>query len=174
MNRLRRNVITGIVAMLAVVGAAFAVSTTSAQTQAAWTDRSYSKAAVTAGTWNTPPVGNTCTAVNQAGAAVACAVSSVYYDGWGTAGNQIRNYYVVFNAPGAKSISFSVDLTTATGAGGSWSWTNAGVSSSAQFTPTGGWTCGSLPRVTGKAFDWYSTVFFPVYENKTGQSVMCS
>ena len=175
MNRIRRNWVTALIAVLAVVGAALTVSTGAAHTQAAWTDRVYSQATVTAGTWVVPPTGNTCTAVNQGGNAVKCTVTSITYEMWGTPGDQNRNYYINVNAPAAKSVSFSVDLSTATGPAGTWSWTNAGIGSAAQFTGTGGWTCGSLPRVTGKATDWLTTtIYFPAYESKTGKSVMCS
>lgn len=171
MRLLRRNALVAAVAVVAVLGAAFAATAASARTQAAWTDRVYASAAVTSGSWAT--VANTCTALDQNGKSVACTVTGIHYDGWGTAGNQTRNYYIDFNASSAKTITFSVDLSTATGAAGSWSWSNAGVGAAAQFAPTGGWTCSSLPRVTGKANDWYTTVYFPVYENRTGQSVMC-
>lgn len=171
---MKRSWLTAGIAVLAVVGAVLGVSIASAQTQAAWTDRAYSKAAITAGTWVTPPAGNTCTAVDVSGRAVTCAVSGIRFDVWGSAGDQYRNYYIDFNAPGAKTIKFSVDLSTATGTATTWSWANAGIGSGAQFAGTSGWTCASLPRVTGQANDWYSTVFFPAYENRTGKSVMCS
>jgi hypothetical protein len=175
MSLMRRTVLTAVVAVVAVLGAAFAVSTTVANTQAAWTDRVYTQATISAGTWNAPATGNTCTAVNQGGQSVKCTVTGIRYENWGNAGDQSRNYYVDVSAPAAKSVSFSVDLSTATGPAGSWSWANAGVSTAAQFTGTGGWTCASLPRVTGKASDWITTtIYFPVYENKTGKSVMCS
>ncbi|MBN9152529.1 MAG: hypothetical protein J0I97_03055 [Microbacterium sp.] len=173
--RITRGRITALVAVLAVAGAVLTVAAGPARTQAAWTDRSYTQATVTAGTWNAPSGGNTCTAVNQGGNAVKCTVTGIRYEGWGTVGDQTRNYYIDFDAPAAKTITFSVDLTTATGAAGAWSWTNAGVSTAAQFAGTSGWTCSSLPRITGRANDWLTTtVYFPVYENKTGKSVMCS
>lgn len=166
-SRLLAAVLT-LVGVVALGGAALGAA---APTQAAWSDRTYASATVTAGTWSTSK--NTCTALNQGGRPVPCTVKAIRYEGWGNPGSQTRNYYIEFTSPAAKSITFSVDLSTATGTGGTFSWSNAGVATTAQFTPTGGWTCGSLPLVTGKAFDWYTTVYFPVYENKSGQSVMC-
>lgn len=169
--RLGRRALAALLALVGVVALGGAAVGVVAPTQAAWSDRTYTSATVTAGTWATAK--NTCTALNQGGRPVPCTVKSIRYEGWGTPGSQTRNYYIEFTAPAAKSITFSVDLSTATGNGGSFAWTKAGVGSAAQFTPTGGWTCDTLPIVTGKAFDWYGTVYFPVYEDRSAQPVMC-
>ncbi|MCK3769092.1 SipW-dependent-type signal peptide-containing protein [Microbacterium aerolatum] len=142
-------------------------------TSAAWTDRTSTSAVVTSGTWSTAAT-NTCTAYGYDGRALTgCTVSGITYSGWGEPGKQTRNYYVNFQTPaGTRSVSFDVDLSTATGSGGSWTWKNAKVLPGAQFTARGGWTCAQLPRVIGTGADWQvPSVYFQVAES--GSSTTC-
>lgn len=146
-------------------------------TSAAWTDQTQVSAIVTAGAWQTTSK-NTCIAYGFDGEQLAgCEVASITFDVWGTAGNQVRNYYLNFNVDPSKvrRVSFDVDLSTATGTKTSWSWEKAGVRSGAQFTPRDGWSCADFPRVRGTGVDWQRPgIFFVVDENSTGQSTMCS
>ncbi|MEU1973294.1 SipW-dependent-type signal peptide-containing protein [Microbacterium sp. NPDC019599] len=162
---------TAVLGIVMLMAGMWAASTVVQPTSAAWTDKTHTSATVTAGTWSSAK--NTCTAVDAAGKPMPCAVTGLRYDEWGTPGNRVRNYYITTSAVGARHLDFSVDLSTASGAGGSFAWTNAGVATGAQFTPTNGWTCAKLPLVTGKTPEWFTNPFFTVYENKTGQSVMC-
>lgn len=148
-------------------------------TTAAWTDQTLASATVTAGSWEvaTPTPANSCTAYDFNGKAIeGCSVNRIEYYGWGTAGSQTRNYYIYLDVPsGTRSVTFDVDLSTATGNGTTWSWTNAGVVSGAQFTARDGWTCGALPRVQGTGADWHtSTIYFQVAEDRTASTTMCS
>ncbi|WP_460795000.1 hypothetical protein [Microbacterium sp. GXF0217] len=146
-------------------------------TSAAWSDQVNVTATATAGTWQTPTTGSTCIAYGQNGAALAgCKVSRIDYFGWGPSGNQTRNYYLSFATPlGTRSVSFDVDLTGATGNGGSWSWERAGVLAGAQFSARDGWNCGQLPRVRGTGADWQTTtVFFQVVEKRNSAGMLCS
>lgn len=171
---------TVIALLLAILVGGTAAVTVSGQglvesTSAAWSDRTHAAAAVTAGKWSTTTA-NTCTAYGYDGRALSgCAVTSITYDGWGTPGAQTRNYYVNFQTPsGARSVTFDVDLSTATDKGGSWSWKSAKVVSGAQFTARDGWTCAQLPRVRGTGADWQvAAIYFQVAESG-GAPTACS
>lgn len=173
----RALAVAAAVALLIGVGAAVSVTVA---TQAAWNDKTVTSVPVTAGEWSNPvpPVTNSCTAWDQNGNAVTCAVKKVWFTTWAESPTRrAREYHVDFTAPNAKKIQFSVDLATATTTSApespAWSWSNAGVASSGQFTPTSNWTCSSLPVVTGQAFDWHTSIYFHVYENRTMYPVMC-
>lgn len=167
--------IAAVAALLVGVLGGIAVITTAAPTDAAWTDTSYSTATLTAGTWTTTSA-NSCVAYSTTGAVLSgCTVRGIDYVGWGEQGSQTRNYYVHFGTPaGTHHVTFSVDLTTATGDGGHWSWKRAQTGAPSQFTPTGGWTCEQLPRLTGRAADWHTDIYLPIYEKKTDLPVTCS
>lgn len=139
-------------------------------TSAAWSDRAYTTATVTSGTWSSATT-NTCTAFGQNGAPLqGCSVTEIRYQGWGDAGQQIRNYYLSFGVPrGTRSVSFDVDLSTAKGESIPWSWQNAGLVAGGQVVPKAGWTCGQLPRLVGTGLDWQTaTIFFQVAESRAG------
>ncbi len=169
---MRRRLIAGALAVAAVIGigtvAAFA------PTQAAWTDRVYSSAIVTAGNWAPK---NSCTAADMYGQSVPCTVAGISFTGWGTAGDYTRGYSVSFTAPSAMTITFTIDLRTATDANGQtpgFTWTKAGLSSSAPLLASGGWTCAALPILTARTKDWQTNPYFQIYEDRTGHSVTCS
>lgn len=145
-------------------------------TSAAWADRTSVSAVVKAGTWSKPPV-STCVAYGPNGKALTgCVVSGITYNNWGTPGAQTRNYYINFQTPqGTRSVSFDVDLTTATGNASSWSWSTASVLSGAQFTPRDGWNCSQLPRLRGTGVDWQTTtIYFQAVERLGSTPPMCS
>jgi hypothetical protein len=164
-----------------VLGGIAVVSATSG-TGAAWTDRGYTSAPVSAGTWVAAPATSTCVALNGGGNAVgSCRVSSIRYEEWGSAGNHTRNYYMTFAvsepAP-TKSIRVDIDLSTAPGTTtgtGSWNWANAAtLVTTGQFTPSS--TCAGLPRLQGttiSGWDWATgpAVYFSVTDNRSGTAV---
>lgn len=148
-------------------------------TSAAWTDRAAVAAPVTAGTWQTTKP-NTCIAYAENGRVMpGCTVDSITFDGWGEPGKQSRNYYVNFinvDPYLTHRVSFDVDLTTAKGAGTSWSWKHASVrADGGQFTPRDGWTCAELPQARGMGKAWERLkIWFVVDESPTGAPTMCS
>jgi hypothetical protein len=165
--------------VVAVLGGGAAASATSS-TEAAWSDRTYVSAPVSAGTWNS---GNSCTALNNGGNVVGnCTVTSIKYTETGTAGNHTRTYSVTFGGTtsAAKSIRLSIDLSSGTGTTtgtGAWIWTNAATlvpaqNGAAQFTPTS--TCVSLPLlggVTTSAIDAGAAapvISFALTDNRSG------
>lgn len=168
----------GLLAAVTIVIGVGAAAASVAPTQSAWTDSTYISAAASAGTWQSP-TSTSCSAWDQNGASVPCTVSKITFSSWQESNTKrVREYNLAFTAPNAKKITFSVDLTTGTRQSGAvespaWSWKNASVGSDAQFTGINGWTCASLPLVTGQAKDWHSSVYFQVFENswRTG---MCS
>jgi len=170
------------VALVGILLGGIAVVSATSATGAAWTDRGYASAAVSAGTWAVAPGGNTCVALNGGGNAVGtCRVTSVRYEEWGSAGNHTRNYYMTFavSQPGpTRSIQVDIDLSTATGTTtgtGSWNWANtATLVSTGQFTPSS--TCAGLPRLQGttiSGWDWATgpAVYFTVTDNRSGAPV---
>lgn len=166
-----RRLLAATLVLSAVAGAG--VAGVAVRTQAAWTDRTYSSATVTAGNW-TPK--NTCTATDQNRRAVPCTVQGISFNGWGTAGSYTRGYTIAFDAPGAKQIAFSVDLRTAEDTDSNtpgFSWANAGIGKNPPFTATGGWTCASLPILTAKTKAWQTSPYFQVHEDRAAQPVTC-
>lgn len=166
-----------VAAAIALVIGAGAVAVTVVGTQAAWTDRVVVGAGVTSGEW-AAPVTNTCNAWDQNGNVVKCAVKGITFSTWQESPTRrARNYSIQFDAPNAKKIVFSVDLTTATttspAESPAWSWSNVGISSDAQFKPVDGWTCAGLPKINGQANDWSTNVYFHAYENRAISSGMC-
>lgn len=164
-------------ALVLVVGLG-AVAATVVATQAAWSDRTHTGADVSAGEWSdpVPPATNSCTALDQNGKSVPCTVTGITFSSWQESSTRrARNYSIKFNAPSAKKITFSVDLSTSTSPGETpaWSWANVGISSDAQFKPIDGWTCAALPKITGQADDWSTNVYFHAYENAAISSGMC-
>ncbi len=158
--------------VLAAVVSAGAMAAAS-RTQAAWTDRVYSSAAVVAGNWAPK---NSCTATDMNGGAVACSVKRISFDGWGTFGSYTRGYTLTFDAPGAKLIDFSVDLRTAVDTDSNtpgFSWAKAGIGNNPPFIATGGWTCASLPILTAQTKPWQTSPYFQVHEDRSAQPVTC-
>ncbi|GEK86841.1 hypothetical protein [Microbacterium aerolatum] len=176
MRRGRFSALAAALALLLVgtIGAASGGRGPVEQTSAAWTDTTHAAAAVTSGTWVVAPT-NACTAYGNDGRVLTgCTVTSITFTGWGSPGNQIRNYYINLQTPaGARSVAFDVDLSTATGSGRTWSWKNARIPAGAQFTARDGWTCGELPRVRGTGADWQTiAIYFQVAE-AGGASTVC-
>lgn len=170
--------LSSLAAMLVVVLGLIAAVAAVSPTRSAWTDTTAASAAVTSGEWSAPVKANSCRAWSQNDREVSCTVSRVWFTAWSESPTRrAREYHIDFSAPSAKRITFSVSLETATTTSApespAWSWTNAGVASSGQFTPTNGWTCSSLPTVTGQAHDWQSTIYFHVYENRSMNQTMC-
>jgi hypothetical protein len=131
---------------------------------------------MTAGMWEVP-TGESCVAYGFEGNELeGCTVDNIRYDGWGEPGTRVRNYYVTFAAPdGTRSVSFDIDLSTATGPEQpGWSWEDAGVVSGAQATPDEGWTCDELPAARARGNDWQvPTIYFQVVESRKEASTLC-
>ncbi|GAA1844628.1 hypothetical protein ACFQZV_10530 [Microbacterium koreense] len=165
-------------AVTLVAGLGAAVSSTE-ETQSAWTDVTYTAVSATAGDWQAPTT-NTCQAWKQNGKPTDCTVSAITYQTWNSSGadtKRVRDYTVAFHAPSAKTIEFSVDLSTARWSGGSieiapWQWSGSGVGPGSQFSPAAGWTCADLPVVTGTASDWHSNTWIRIIE-KSWDTVRC-
>lgn len=173
-RRRRASIAAGLALVIGLGAAAVAVS----PTQSAWTDATHTSTVVTSGEWSAPVAANTCRAWNQNGREVTCTVSRIWFTTWSESSTRrAREYHVDFSAPSGKTITFSVDLRSATTTSApespAWSWTNAGVASSGQFTPAAGWNCSSLPAVSGQAHDWQSSIYFHVYEDRTMYPTMC-
>lgn len=137
-----------------------ATATGIAATGAAWTDRAFASAPVSAGSW---PAYGSCTAMTAQDAPVGtCAITDMRYDGRGGTNKHTRDYSLTFtvSAPAATSyITVSTDLSTATvgtdSSVGPWNWTTAVTGSGTQFTPTS--ACAALPLLTGRTiagWDW--------------------
>ncbi|MET0813521.1 MAG: hypothetical protein ABWY03_10720 [Microbacterium sp.] len=167
-------------ALVAGVGVAAASITT---TQAAWTDASYTTAAVTAGDWTPapPPVTYGCVAMNANGTVMSggtCKVTSVVYDQWGDDTRHHRNYYVTIESnAGSGYAQLTLDLSAGTprsvGGTGTWKWGNAGTTGG-EFAPTS--TCAELPKLVANTPSvWGSprTFFFSMTDNRTGMGVTC-
>jgi hypothetical protein len=140
-------------------------------TSAAWTDRTAASAVVTAGRWQTTPT-SSCVAYGWNGAVLpGCTLSGITYDEWGVFGQRARNYYASFSVPsGTRSVSFDIDLSTATGKGTAWAWDRTRLVPGGQFTPKSGWTCTELPRVRGTGADWQNPIFFQIVERPAGST----
>lgn len=172
-------IVAALVLALGLAGAAAGIQ----PTQSAWNDQAYVSAVATGGTWQTP-VSVGCVAMNANGTPKTggrCVVTAVAVENeWGDPGQRMRNYRVRLNSNAQDGyVQFTVDLSQGGGAAG-FSWTNAGLTAgSSQVTPNNGWTCASLPTLTGKTptnwgWDSNSSIFFQITEARSSQAVKCS
>ena len=140
------------VVTIALLGA-LTVTAGVAHTSAAWVDRTYAAAPVSAGAWS---AFGSCTAMTAQNTPVGtCTIASMTYDGSGAANKHLRTYTITFQVSAPSSIatvSLSADLSTATRNSdtsiGPWNWANAMTLPSTQFSPTS--ACAALPAVTGR------------------------
>lgn len=172
-------VAAALVLAVGLVGAAVGIQ----PTQSAWSDRTIVSAVATGGSWSAP-VTIGCVAMNADGTPKSngrCVVTAVAVENeWGDPGQRMRNYRVRLNSNAQEGyVQFTVDLSQGNGAAG-FSWTNAGLTAgSSQVTPNNGWTCASLPTLTGRTptnwgWDSNSSIFFQITEDRSSQAVKCS
>lgn len=182
-----RALAAGLATLVAVSGL-FAASAAASGTQSAWNDRVHVSAAVTAGTWTTPPIvpptlPSTCVAMTPQGTPLAggqCSITGISVNSWDNGVYKIRDYQVEIKTnAGAGYVVFDVDLSKVNQSG-AWSWAKAGTIATGHFTPSAGYTCSELPRLRASGpSNWGSKyqVMVRVIEDRTMAgpgSVNCS
>lgn len=146
-------------------------------TQAAWNDKTFTSAAVTAGDW-AAPTSTGCVVMNMDGTPMkggTCKVNGIVFDQWGDdATTHHRAYYVSVTSNSAGGyIQMTLDLNQATlrnnSGTGTWKWGNA-ATTGGHITPTS--TCAALPALTGnspQSWNW-GDFYFSMVDNKNAVS----
>lgn len=178
-----RSRLISLAAAIALVAGVGAAAASIAPTHSAWTDASYSSAAVTAGDWTPapPPASFGCVAMNADGSVMkdgTCKVTRVVFDQWGDNSQHNRNYYVdVASNAGPGYVQLTLDLSAATmnsdTGTGTWKWTNA-ATTGGEITPTS--ACSALPSLVANTTTmWQSTrtFYFTMVDKRSSGSATC-
>lgn len=178
-----RSRLTSLVMALALVGGIGLASTSVAPTHSAWTDTTFTSAAVTSGDWAAPqpPTTYGCVAMNADGTVMkggTCTVTALVYDGWGDNSQHFRNYYVdVTSNAGSGYVKLTLDLSKGKARNdsstGTWKWNNA-ATTGGEITPTS--ACSALPTLeanTPSMWQASRTFYFPVTDKRAGGSATC-
>ncbi|MET0788728.1 MAG: hypothetical protein ABWY33_05735 [Cellulomonas sp.] len=170
-------------AFVAVVLAAAAGLVETEPTSAAWVNNVHVSASATTGTWST--TANGCTVVRLVGGVetpsptATCTVSGVQMQKggwWGTAPARQTNLDISFTSTGAvypDYFRFTVDLSTTPGLPSGWSWSTSGIGDGNLVVRS---ACSVLPSLTASTpATWGppTTIYTPLYENRSGNTVSC-